>query len=272
MVDTAGVHEVFALRYGARQSSKAMEYLAYHRYGQPDEPCSVAYYVWLVRDGDRTILADCGYNKERAARHGRLQQNTLSNDVLDVLARMGVAALDVDHVVLSHMHLDHVGNASRFPNATFSLAREEFEFWTGPRTARALFAETVDPEEVAVVRSLFQEGRLQLIEESAELFPGIRVTRIGGHTPGQMITEIDTASGRVVLASDAVHFYEELELDRPFWFFVDLDGMYRAYDTLRELDRQPGTAVVPGHDQAVMERYTVVAEDCVDLTRSVERL
>ena len=63
------------------------------------------------------------------------------------------------------------------------------------------------------------------------------------------------ASGRVVLTSDAVHFYEELELDRPFGVIADLEAMYMAFDRVNELAREPGTAVVVGHDPRVMGRF-----------------
>ena len=82
-----------------------------------------------------------------------------------------------------------------------------------------------------------------------------------------MITEVGTTSGQVVLASDATHFYDEMDLDRPFWFFFDLEGAYRGYEKLRELAARPGTSVVPGHDPAVMARFAVVGDGSVaDLT------
>jgi glyoxylase-like metal-dependent hydrolase (beta-lactamase superfamily II) len=268
--DNTTSYEVHGLRYGSRPGNKATEFYGFHRYGELDEPCSMDYFVWLVRNNDRTVLVDCGYNRDRARENGRYTKNTLSNDVLDVLARMDVSAADVDHVVLSHMHRDHVGNASRFPNATFSMALEEFDFWTGPRSNRVIFSDTVEPEEVAAVEQLLHEERLLLVDQTAELLPGINAARLAGHTPGQMMTEVATATGSIVLASDAIHYWEEMERDRPFWFFVDLEGMYRSYDVLRELDSRPGTTVIPGHDPLVMSRFKHVGEDVVDLTVPVE--
>jgi hypothetical protein len=58
-----------------------------------------------------------------------------------------------------------------------------------------------------------------------------------------------------VLASDALHFYEEVERDRPFAILADLPAMYRAYDTLAQLASQPGTHLVAGHDPAVRDRF-----------------
>ena len=61
--------------------------------------------------------------------------------------------------------------------------------------------------------------------------------------------------GTAVLASDALHFYEEVERDRPFAILADLPAMYRAYDTLAQLAAQPGTHLVAGHDPEVRARF-----------------
>jgi len=62
-------------------------------------------------------------------------------------------------------------------------------------------------------------------------------------------------AGTAVLASDALHFYEEVERDRPFAILADLPAMYRAYDTLAQLASEPGTHLVAGHDPAVRARF-----------------
>ena len=263
-------YEVYALRYASRQGRKATEYYGYGRYGDPDGPCVLDYYFWLARNAERTVLVDCGYSAERARERGRRQDNEPNTDPIEVLALLGIEPADVDHVIISHMHPDHVEDLDRFPTATFSIAREEYDFCTGAYAKKPLIADLVERWVVDLVKDLQADGRLRLVDGSEQLFPGIRVTRIGGHSPGQMITEVATTSGQVVLASDATHFYEEMELDRPFWFFFDLEATYRGYEKLRELAAKPGASVVPGHDPAVMTRFAVVEDGSVaDLTTPV---
>jgi glyoxylase-like metal-dependent hydrolase (beta-lactamase superfamily II) len=69
------------------------------------------------------------------------------------------------------------------------------------------------------------------------------------------VTVVAGERGDVVLTSDAVHFYEELELDRPFGVVADLEAMYGAYDLVKHLGAEPGATVVPGHDPEVMARF-----------------
>jgi glyoxylase-like metal-dependent hydrolase (beta-lactamase superfamily II) len=255
-------YEVYALRYATRTSRKSQEYFRYDLYGCPDGVQQMDYFFWLVRNGDRTILVDCGFDKERGMIKKRVQQTA----PLELLARMGVGPADVDHVVISHMHYDHVGNVSLFPNATFSIARDEYEFWSGPYGSRELMRAIVNPDELRIVKDLDRQERLHFIEDAEEIFPGIVATRLGGHTPGQLMVQVSADSGRIVLASDSMHYYEEIERDRPFKLFDDLGEMYRAFDILRELDGRPDTTVVAGHDPRVTAEFRSAEPDCLDLT------
>jgi glyoxylase-like metal-dependent hydrolase (beta-lactamase superfamily II) len=259
----SGTYQAFALRYGSTQTRRASKYYRYDKYDDPDRAIGMDFFFWLVRNERRTVLVDCGFDDERTAARGYFQDHP----PLELLSRLDVSPGEVDHVVISHMHFDHIGNLELFPNATFSVARAEFDFWTGPFADRPLLSESTEPYEVQTVVNLLQDGRLRLIDDAGEaLFDGIDVLPVRGHTPGQMISTIRTPSGQVVLASDAVHLYEEMELDRPYWVFNDLEGMYRSYDLLRTLDAQPGTTIVAGHDPAVMTMFESVNDDCVDLT------
>jgi glyoxylase-like metal-dependent hydrolase (beta-lactamase superfamily II) len=222
------------------------------------------YFFWLVRGNGRTVLVDCGYTEERAAARNR----RIDTHPTELLARLDVRPEDVDHVVLSHMHFDHIGNVGLFPNAAFSMARAEFDFWTGRYSDRPCIAWAVEGSEVRAIDELGRQGRLYLTDEpSEEIFPGVRLTKLPGHTPGQLVTEVTTGAGQIVLASDAIHFYDEMELDRPFSIFTELEGMYRTYETLRNLAARPGTTVVAGHDPAVMTQFERAADECVDLTK-----
>ena len=223
------------------------------------------YFFWLLRSHRRTVLVDCGFHRERAAAKNRLQDT----DPAELLARMDVAPVEVDHVIISHMHYDHVGKLELFPNATFSIAREEFNYWNGPYGGRELETFLVDPEERRIVKTLAEQERLVFVEGTAEPVPGVRATTVGGHTAGQMIVEINTDAKQIVLASDAMHYYEEVERDRPYNLFNNLGEMYRTYDMLREFGSRHDTVVVAGHDPRVGEMFSLAQPDCYDLNAPV---
>jgi hypothetical protein len=87
--------------------------------------------------------------------------------------------------------------------------------------------------------------------------------------PGQMIVEVATPAGTVVLSSDAAHYHEELDHDRTFYIYSDMLAMLGTYDLLRAKAAQAGAWVVTGHDPIGMDRFERVNADCVDLTRPV---
>ncbi len=244
-------YEVIALRYGTRAGEKGEIYLNYHIYGEPDEPLGMDYYCWVARNAERTVVIDTGFGVVGGARRNR---TTLVPPV-EALARIGVDAATTPQVVVTHGHYDHIGNLASFPAAEVIMARREFDFWTGPMARRPQFAWSAEESETAHLNEVRAQGRMTLLDEARTIAPGIEVVPVGGHTPGQVIVLVDTAGGRTVLASDAAHYYEEIERDRPFAYVADLEAMYRGFDLLKELASVPGTAVVAGHDPDVMRRF-----------------
>ena len=122
------------------------------------------------------------------------------------------------------------------------------------RTATFTGTVHLDPVLNAPGVMMREAGRLTLAGRARQIAPGIELTQVGGHTPGQAIVTVATAGGPVVLASDAVHYYEELERDRPFSIVANLADTYAAFDRIREL-AQAGALVVAGHDPLVAERF-----------------
>lgn len=111
-----------------------------------------------------------------------------------------------------------------------------------------------EPEELSALDWAEAEGRVLAFEDETSPAPGVRVLRVGGHTPGQSIVLVETAGGTVLLSSDAVHYVEELETDRPFVHLDSLPDMYAALERVREtLASGQAVRLVPGHDPGVFD-------------------
>jgi glyoxylase-like metal-dependent hydrolase (beta-lactamase superfamily II) len=255
VVPTSG-WEVLALQFARRELQSDEFYLNFCHLGIPPYPITLDYFVWIVRDGSSTILIDTGYSQEAA----RSRSRPWLIAPVELLRRAGIDPEEIDKVLLTHCHWDHTGNVAAFPNADVLLAQSEYDFAVSAMAMRQPFQPWIESADTQALRRLDAAGRLELIDKQCEPFPGVVMSVIGGHTPGQAIVTVATENGPVIVASDAVHTYEEIETDRPFLLCSDVVDMLRGYDTVRDLARQPGAQLIPGHDPRVTAEFELVTE------------
>jgi glyoxylase-like metal-dependent hydrolase (beta-lactamase superfamily II) len=239
--------QVYAIKYATREARSGEHFYG----GDPhDAPMPMDYYVWAVVSPERTIVVDAGFTAEVAARRGRKHLRCPTEG----LEALGIDCARVPYVILTHLHYDHVGNLEKFPEATYVVQEAEMAFWTGRYAGRDHFRTIVEVDDIAyLVRENF-EGRLRFVAGSEEIVPGIEVHRTGGHSAGLQVVRVKTGRGSVVLASDATHFYANIEQDRPYSIVSDLPRMYGAFDLVHTL-ADSSAHMVPGHDPLVMERF-----------------
>jgi glyoxylase-like metal-dependent hydrolase (beta-lactamase superfamily II) len=247
-VSAAG--ELIAVRYGVMEATKARLFHNFHAYGEPDEPASLGYYFWVLREGERVTLVDTGWDPAVARRRGR----DCLVEPLDALRALGIAPEQVARILVSHFHYDHIGNLRAFPAAELVVPATEVEFWATPMARSGQFAAHVEDAELEVVEAARAEGRVREVGGEAEVLPGVRAIEVGGHSPGQLMFLLAGERRDVLLTSDAVHLYEDFERDRPSSVVADLAAMYRAHARIRDF-AAAGTTIVPGHDPLVMDRF-----------------
>jgi glyoxylase-like metal-dependent hydrolase (beta-lactamase superfamily II) len=244
-------YEVVAVRVGTRDTHRSDVYLNYHLYGQDDGPAAVDYFFWILRNDERVLVVDTGFGPEAGAKRGR----QLLLHPAEALERLGIEAGSVRDVIVTHGHYDHIGNLDLFPAATIHMARAEYDFWTSPTARHTQFSYYSEDREIELLRTAKGEGRLNLFEGETSPAPGLRLVEVGGHTPGQSMVYVPTRQATVLLASDAVHFYEELERDMPFIAISDLPDMYRVFETIRTGAGKTYDILIPGHDRDVLNRF-----------------
>jgi glyoxylase-like metal-dependent hydrolase (beta-lactamase superfamily II) len=241
-------YEILALKYGTHtQRTRFDNYMLADDHARP-EP--IDYYVWVIRNGRRTILVDTGFDRDEAKARGR----EVSLEPREALARIGIDATRIETVIVSHLHYDHAGTLDHFPAARFHLQEAEMAYATGKCMCEAAMSKPFTAEHVCqVVRKVFA-GRVQFHDGDGEIAPGVTVHNCPGHTKGLQSIRVKTARGYVVLAVDAAHMYENIEKRKPFSITIDVDATLRTYDRLYSL-ASSRAQLVPGHDPLVLKRY-----------------
>jgi glyoxylase-like metal-dependent hydrolase (beta-lactamase superfamily II) len=178
----------------------------------------------------------------------------LSLPVEQGLRLMGVEAAAVKDVVITHLHYDHVGNFDLFPGATFHLQDLEMRYATGRCMTVEAMRHPYEPEDVVGMVRRVYAGRVRFHDGDGEIAPGVTVHHVGGHTMGLQIVRVATRRGRVVLASDASHYYANMEQARPFPIVYNVGDMVEGWRRAHALADSPAH-VIPGHDPLVMQRY-----------------
>jgi glyoxylase-like metal-dependent hydrolase (beta-lactamase superfamily II) len=242
--------DVQAIRYGSNEARRSSSYLRWDVYAQADATFTISYFFWVVRGPHGVLLLDTGFDEPVAARRGQHLVASMSG----CLAAAGVEPGEVGTIVLSHLHFDHIGNLELFPEAELVVQAAEMEFWSDPIARRPQFASVAERSYLDTVARADAEGRIRRITGDTVLAPGVTAIGLPGHTPGQQGLRIAGADHGVVLASDAVHYYDELRHDMTFIIVHDVAEMYRSYDRLRAYEAS-GDVVVPGHDTEVLDRF-----------------
>lgn len=177
-----------------------------------DWPLNVA----VVRSGDRTILVDSGLGLEFPdfPRAGQLAMR---------LEAAGITPESVTDVVLTHLHMDHVGGlladglrARMRPDLRVHLASAEADFWASPDFSRTVMPAPI-PEVLRTTASRFLDvyrSHLKPFEKEYEVAPGVKIVRTGGHTPGHSIVRLESRGERLTFAGDAVF---QPGFDNPEW-------------------------------------------------------
>lgn len=252
-------YEILAIRYGHDPRRSPQNFLGGDSH---DVDMPLDYFVWVIRSPERTFVLDTGFAADTAAKRGR----TLIRPIAQGLAAVGIDHAKVSDVIISHLHFDHAGNNDLFPEASFHLQDAEMEYATGRCMCHKAVNHPFEVDDVIAMVKRVYDGKVCFHHCDAELAPGLSVHRVGGHSRGLQVVRVQTARGPVVLASDAAHFYANMDRAAPFPVFDS------AVDVLEGVRKMRGLAasqdhIVPGHDPLVLQRYPEHSTALADVVR-----
>ncbi|MCB8882537.1 N-acyl homoserine lactonase family protein [Acidisoma cellulosilytica] len=247
MPDDLPNYELYAIRYATREGRRADNFIG----GDPhDGPMRMDYFMWVAIGPERSFIIDSGFTAEMAIKRKREYLRC----PVDALSLLGLSAENAHDVVLTHLHYDHVGNFAKFPVAQFHLQEPEIHFATGRYMRHHCINHSFEVDDVVGIVRLNYGGRVTFYRGNEELAPGITLHLAGGHSGGLQFLRIHTQRGWVVLASDVLHFFENMDSDRPFTTVFNIGDAAEAFDLVRK-QAPSRDHIIPGHDPLVMDMY-----------------
>jgi len=238
-------------------------WLAPHHYDRDTGKLKLSVHSWLVQLNGLKILVDgcCGNQKSRPMRPW---WNMLDTPWLDRLAAAGARPDEIDLVMCTHLHHDHVGWNTQlrdgrwvptFPNARYVFSRLDFDYFhrldSDVATAPAEFGSFRE-----CVMPVVESGRADLVTGPHRLNENIEILPAGGHSPGHFVFKLEVNGERAVLVGDVFHHL--LQVFYPDWNFPKNSDADQARTSRRRVFEEcaaSGALVFPGHVGAPFAGY-----------------
>lgn len=250
-------YEIYAVRYA---SIPDFPVSALVKGADPSRKLEIAMTVWLVKGNGRNILVDSGFYRDKFFRDWKVKEFMKPSDAV---ALLGVKPEEITDVVISHMHWDHADGLDLFPKAKIWIQKDEYAYYTGEAWQHPRTHGGIDPDDVLALVKANMEGRVGMVDgDNQEIIPGVTCYTGGKHTYQSQYVGVSSKAGTVVLASDNMYLYENLDKHVPIAATLDADSNLRAQDRMKQLAGNP-KLIIPGHDPAVFERFPKVNERAV---------
>ncbi len=210
--------------------------------------------VYYFETGEHKILVDTGVGDFDLIRKLRIERGDRFYlvdkpewDLVHQLAELGIRPDDIDIVILTHLHWDHVGSNELFKQARFYVQKDDIPYALAAPTYAPHFFEPVS----RYIKNI--SNRICLLDGDAKIVDGVEVWHVGGHTPGSQVVALKTEGGLVVLTADVIPKYDNWDYDWPgpagnIW---NLSEVVSAH----ALVRRRADIIVPGHDWKVWDIY-----------------
>jgi len=209
-------------------------------------------------------LVDCGFQKG-----DWLKRYSFSGweDPKDVLAKVGFSPEDVEAILVTHMHFDHIGNFRAFPNAKLYIQLDEYLGWSEAVCSahqnmhsdeeRAWILSSFDPEDLVHAAEGLAKGRLCFVRGEEEILPGITAHLAkDSHTFGTQFFMVRTHNGPFAVAGDTVYWYSNVEkMWPPGYNQGNAFNQIKTFLQMRDALKNETKRIIPGHDPVLWERH-----------------
>jgi glyoxylase-like metal-dependent hydrolase (beta-lactamase superfamily II) len=251
-------YEVYAVRFATIANFRVASLVAG---ADPARRMDIAMTIWVLKGIDgRVAVVDSGFHREQWFRQFAVKDYIKPSEAI---APLGVKPESVTDLIVSHMHWDHAGGIDLFPAARVWIQKDEYDYYTGEAWQSANTHGGIDPEDVQEIVRRNLAGKVSFVRGDDETtISGLSFNVGGKHTWASQYVGVQTRTSSVVIASDNMYLYENLDTHKPISQTLDAVSNLRAQDRMRSLASDP-RLVIPGHDPAVFDRFPHVSERIV---------
>jgi glyoxylase-like metal-dependent hydrolase (beta-lactamase superfamily II) len=254
----ADKYEVYAVRYATIANFPVSSLIAG---ADRARRMDIAMMIWVLKGVDgRIAIVDSGFHRDQY-----FKQFTVKDFVApsDAIAPLGLKASDVTDIFLSHMHWDHAGGIDLFPSARVWIQKDEYDYYTGEAWQARNTHGGIDQDDVLEIVKRNTQGKVTFVRgDDDTLVSGVTFGIGGKHTWQSQFVTVQTRSATVVLASDNMYLYENLDTHKAIAQTLDAVSNVRTQDRMRSLASDV-KLLVPGHDPAVFDRFPKVSDRIV---------
>jgi glyoxylase-like metal-dependent hydrolase (beta-lactamase superfamily II) len=224
----------------------------------PNERIEMPVFTFLIEGAEKLILIDTGMSwSERADKfHHPGSRQPEGMAIHQQLETIGYKPEDIDIVVFTHMHWDHIYYMEKFTKATFIAHETEYAFALDPIP---LYYKSYEHPALGLVRP-FEGIKVTTVKGEVEIVPGVRVFETPGHSPGHMSVEVDTKQGSFLCAGDSIFILDnlnpvsELHYDiTPPGRFCDIIATWKSIE-LQKKRAKDRSFILCCHDRGLEER------------------
>ena len=257
-------YEIYALKYFGLHSVPVSE-LALGAPGK--DSMNMFFMYWLIRGNNgKNILVDAGFLKDLDIFKELNSSFYIRPD--SVLQELNIKADEITDIILTHPHWDHIDGVSLFPKAHVWIQKEDYNYFVGQAWQKEGRHGGFYKRDVDSLVSLNIAGKLTLVDgDEREIIPGIKVYTGSRHTFNSQYVLVQTGGDKVILASDNIWIYYNLEhmTSSPY-----PNGTFDTAAYVKSMQRMKTQAsdlkyIIPGHDPAVFSRFPLIKPDIVKI-------
>jgi len=251
-------YQVFAVRFATLANFPVSSLVAG---ADRSRRIDIAMMIWVVKGVDgRIAIVDTGFHRDQYFRQFTVKDYVKPSEAI---APLGIKPEEVTDILLSHMHWDHAGGLDLFPSARVWVQKDEYDYYTGDAWQSRTTHGGIDADDVLEIVKRNTQGKVSFVRGDDDTsLSGITFGVGGKHTWASQFVAVQTAARMVVLASDNMYLYENVETHTAISQTLDAASNLRTQDRMRSIAGEP-RFLVPGHDPAVFARFPRVSDRIV---------